>query len=348
VNGNWTYSYDDFGRLSTSGKSGQGFNYKYDRFSNRWQQNLTAGSGPAPQYSFDANNRIIGSGITYDAAGNIMNDGFHSYSYDAEGHLMSVDGTAASYLYNASGQRVESTTPSNKIDFIYDQTGAAITEATASSWARSELYAGGLHVASYANSTTYFDHSDWQGTVRALSTVSGTNSQNCPSLPFGDALQNCTGSPWYPLQFTGDEHDNESNLEHTLFRQYSGTQGRWTVPDPAGLAAVDPTNPQTWNRYAYVMNNPLSYTDPLGLDSIGVFPCPTNLLGPNTATEPSYAPGNVTLCPLYLLLHLVALQASPPHHATRLCLSQGARQTRTAAIMAAGAAAAPQAIVRPA
>ncbi len=48
-------------------------------------------------------------------------------------------------------------------------------------------------------------------------------------------------------------------------RQQSAAQGRWLVPDPAGLAAVDMTNPQTWNRYAYVMNNPLSSIDPLGL-----------------------------------------------------------------------------------
>src|SRR5581483_10647969 len=37
-------------------------------------------------------------------------------------------------------------------------------------------------------------------------------------------------------------------------------------PDPVGLAAVDPTNPQTWNRYAYVTNNPVSLVDPLGLE----------------------------------------------------------------------------------
>jgi RHS repeat-associated protein len=48
-------------------------------------------------------------------------------------------------------------------------------------------------------------------------------------------------------------------------REYNPTQGRWITPDPSGLAAVDPTNPQSWNRYAYVLNNPLSATDPTGL-----------------------------------------------------------------------------------
>ena len=48
-------------------------------------------------------------------------------------------------------------------------------------------------------------------------------------------------------------------------REYSPSQGRWWTPDPAGLAAVDPSNPQSWNRYAYVNGMPLSATDPLGL-----------------------------------------------------------------------------------
>jgi RHS repeat-associated protein len=48
-------------------------------------------------------------------------------------------------------------------------------------------------------------------------------------------------------------------------RELHPVQGRWIQPDPAGLAAVDPTNPQSWNRYAYVGNNPLSFNDPLGL-----------------------------------------------------------------------------------
>jgi RHS repeat-associated protein len=68
-----------------------------------------------------------------------------------------------------------------------------------------------------------------------------------------------------PAFFTGQDRDTESNLDHFLFRQYNSTQGRWTTPDPGGLAVADSTNPQTWNRYAYVGNNPTSRIDPLGL-----------------------------------------------------------------------------------
>ena len=58
--------------------------------------------------------------------------------------------------------------------------------------------------------------------------------------------------------------DTKTGLYDFPAREY-GIVGRWISPDPAGFAAVDPTNPQTWNRYAYVNNNPLSNNDPTGL-----------------------------------------------------------------------------------
>ena len=63
--------------------------------------------------------------------------------------------------------------------------------------------------------------------------------------------------------------DTSSGLYDFLFREYS-TQGRWPQPDPAGLAAADLSNPQSWNRYAYVLNSPLANLDPLGLVCNGV------------------------------------------------------------------------------
>jgi RHS repeat-associated protein len=66
------------------------------------------------------------------------------------------------------------------------------------------------------------------------------------------------------LSFTGQNQDTVAGLYDFPAREYS-IQGRWVSPDPAGLAAVDPTNPQSWNRYAYVIGNPLGLTDPSGL-----------------------------------------------------------------------------------
>jgi RHS repeat-associated protein len=54
-----------------------------------------------------------------------------------------------------------------------------------------------------------------------------------------------------------------------LARKLHSKQGRWISPDPLGLGAANPTNPQSWNRYAYVTNDPLSGTDPDGLDGSG-------------------------------------------------------------------------------
>lgn len=58
--------------------------------------------------------------------------------------------------------------------------------------------------------------------------------------------------------------DTASNVYDFPAREY-GIQGRWPSPDPAGLAAVNPMAPQTWNRYAYVRNSPLESTDPTGM-----------------------------------------------------------------------------------
>ncbi len=58
------------------------------------------------------------------------------------------------------------------------------------------------------------------------------------------------------------ERDAESGLDHTLNRKYSSNLGRWLSPDPK---AGNITNPQSLNRYAYVLNNPTNGIDPLGL-----------------------------------------------------------------------------------
>ncbi|MGB7068193.1 MAG: RHS repeat-associated core domain-containing protein [Pyrinomonadaceae bacterium] len=64
--------------------------------------------------------------------------------------------------------------------------------------------------------------------------------------------------------YTGYENDEESGLDFAQARYYSSTHGRYTSVDPL-TASASIRNPQTFNRYAYVLNSPYKFTDPLGL-----------------------------------------------------------------------------------
>jgi RHS repeat-associated protein len=114
--------------------------------------------------------------------------------------------------------------------------------------------------------TTYY-HGDQIGSARMISDAHGTAVWEGTFLPFGYEMN--ASSAENRFKFTGHERDGESGesgLDHTWFRQYASKTGRWLTPDPGGLAVVDPLNPQTWNRYAYVNNNPLNAADPWGLE----------------------------------------------------------------------------------
>ena len=269
VNGNWTYSYDAFNRLIGSNQNnGQAvYSYVYDRFGNRWQQN-----GPhLSSLSFSGNNNRM-DGYSYDAAGNLLSDGSHSYTYDAENRIAQVDGgSTAQYVYDAAGQRVRKVSAAGTVDYLYDLAGNPITELnTAGIWTRTEVYAGGRHLVTYnggASGQTYFIHADWLGTERVRSTVAGASYETCTSLPFGDWLT-CSSPDVSTRHFTGKERDSESGLDDFDARYYSSTMGRFTSPDwsdiPAPVPYADLTNPRTLNLYGYVKNNPLRDTDPTG------------------------------------------------------------------------------------
>ena len=107
---------------------------------------------------------------------------------------------------------------------------------------------------------------DWQGGARACSTPNQTPCGDVAMAPYGEPYGGQDG--W---DFTGQWDQTEWDLYDFLYRELHPTQGRWLSPDPAGLAAVNHSNAQSWNRYAYVVNNPLAFTDPQGLGD--VVPC---------------------------------------------------------------------------
>jgi RHS repeat-associated protein len=65
------------------------------------------------------------------------------------------------------------------------------------------------------------------------------------------------------------DYDSETDQYNTDNRHDSPT-GRWLSPDPGGLKVVHLDDPQTWNMYAYVRNNPTTLTDPTGLDPCSI------------------------------------------------------------------------------
>jgi RHS repeat-associated protein len=70
-------------------------------------------------------------------------------------------------------------------------------------------------------------------------------------------------------KFTGQMRDADTALDFFNVRYLSPAQGRFQSPDPAN-AGADPADPQTWNAYTYVGNNPLSFTDPSGMGGEGI------------------------------------------------------------------------------
>jgi RHS repeat-associated protein len=260
VNGNWTFTYDAFNRVvGANQNSGQSvYNYVYDVAGNRWQQN-----GPHTMIlTFSATNNRA-DGHSYDLAGNLLNDGSTQYTYDAESRIITA-GTSA-YIYDANGRRVRKTVAGGSVDFLYDLDGHEITEVSSGGvWNRGEIYAGSRHLATYDGGTTYFNHSDWLGTERVRSNVSGVVYETCTSLVFGDWLT-CSGGDPSPMHFTGKEHDFESGLDYFGARFDASSFGRFMTPDPL-MASGHASNPQTWNRYSYALNNPVRLIDPDGME----------------------------------------------------------------------------------
>src|SRR5205814_7043328 len=93
-------------------------------------------------------------------------------------------------------------------------------------------------------------------------------------LPFGEELAAGTGgrttAQGYSVgdgirqKFTDKERDAETGLDYFGERYYASTMGRFTSVDPLG-ASARLSNPQSMNRYVFVLNNPLRYVDPDGL-----------------------------------------------------------------------------------
>jgi RHS repeat-associated protein len=136
-----------------------------------------------------------------------------------------------------------------------------------------EALCPGLRAWAFRSSdgTTYFDHQHWTGTERVRTNYAGSTAALYASFAYGDdsypfeILNPSSGYNQDNAFYAGLDYDSGSSTDHAMFRQYTPQQGRWMSPDPYS-GSYDAGNPQSFNRYSYVMNNPVALTDPSGLD----------------------------------------------------------------------------------
>ena len=186
------------------------------------------------------------------------------YTWNAYDQLVAVstpDGRTWRYLYDALGRRRAKVCGELRVDFAWDGFDLAeqhVTGVGVTTWVHeagtftplAQLDAAGFHAVV----------TDHIGRPTALVDAGGGLSWQAAFSAWG-ALLGSRATTDCPLRFPGQYHDAETGLHYNVFRYYDPRTGRYTGPDPLGLAPSP-------NHYAYA-GNPLLFIDPYGLAVCG-------------------------------------------------------------------------------
>jgi RHS repeat-associated protein len=277
-----TYKYDALERLteakevSTGNQTTWQQSWSYDRFGNRLSFN-SQGVGLATINTTPAvnpnTNRFTSTDYQYDKAGNITKDisnglvrEFIFNGDNKQIHVKDANNVAiGTYYYDGNGARVKKTTANETTIFVYDGDGILVAEYSTAT--------------PTSTPTTSYTTSDHLGSPRVITDKQGNVTSRRDFLPFGEEL-NAEGTYRTPAnkfsaygvdnirkRFTGYEKDDETQLDFAEARYYNNKHGRFTAVDPL-LASGKSSNPQTFNRYVYCLNNPINCVDPTGLDGV--------------------------------------------------------------------------------
>ena len=282
-----TYTYDAVNRLKTTTETNAATQaiawsqtYGYDRFGNRW---VSAGyipqarSTPVAASHFDpATNRLLLGSSQFDFAGNLTQDPRGAVStYDAENRATTANSGNVTYRYDGEGRRVLKQIGNEKTVYVYDALGRLVAE-----YGGPPVFAGLRYLTK-----------DPLGSTRIVTDQVGTVVGRHDFLPFGEEIPKTVGprvliGAYEGLdavrhRFTGKERDFETGRDYFGARYFSGSQGRFTSPDPALTLPQALMDPQQWNRYTYVRNNPLRYVDPEGESFLDVVNGWVNAVGSN-------------------------------------------------------------------
>jgi RHS repeat-associated protein len=272
------FAYDPLGRLKqVSEHPGNGLSntsykmsYSYDRYGNRKmapnQTQALQPYTPVVDSDIDAQTNRFTNNVTYDDAGNVTDDNKFTimrYAYDANGRQKSVSTRAgalvSSAVYDAMGRRVQTTSGGETRDYVYDAFGKLVAEYST----QTPTGPGGVKYIT----------ADAQGSTRVVTDAAGAPVVRRDYEPFGAEVGAGTGlrnaaQKYGELESTRQRYagmERDGALDHASWRKYDRASGRWTSPDPySGSMSI--AEPQSFNRYAYVSNDPVNFIDPSGLE----------------------------------------------------------------------------------
>lgn len=258
-----TYTYDYMNRLATaktqatSGSDCWGQGFTYDRYGNLSNVAATQCSAPTLSLAINAaSNQITGGGVTYDSNGNMTNDGSQAYIFDGENRVASAAGV--SYTYDGLGRRVQKSSG----EMEWRSRSRLLSETDSSGNLTNEyIYFAGRQIARKESSgTVLYYSSDRLRSNRVMTDSNGNTLQASDFYPYGaeHVLANQLDNRH---KFTGKKRDSESGVDHADYRNYHPNLARWLGVDPAKPML---SNPQSLNRYTYVLSDPVNLIDPDG------------------------------------------------------------------------------------
>ena len=270
--------YDDLNRLTSATWTGYGSqSYNYDSVGNITQNtefgggSYNYGSGTIRPYCVRSAN---GAWYTYDFNGNIVFRTGQRLDYDVNNHLyraIATNGQTTTFGYAGGGERLWEKSGTNSLQVWLDDTyeerdGKTLYHIGANGRrvCSFEPAAGGITGYNPTNQEFYFYHPDYLTSSSLLTERGGTQVQHYEYSAFGQSRYTQSTTAFHvSKRFTSQILDEDTGLYYENFRYYDPQLGRFIQPDDI---IPDLADPQSCNRYAYVRNNPLRYTDPSGHD----------------------------------------------------------------------------------
>ena len=272
-----SYVYDGLGRLSQSikGKPSplQTTTYDLDSVGNWNSVDVDAATTTATSNNLNQYTVFDGTAFTYDADGNLSNDGDYTYTYDAFNRLTQVaDATTsevqAAFVYDALGRRIEKIAGGVSTRFTYDSVYRVIEEEDgADALVARYTYGPSINalLTMERGANTYFYIRDQRGSVMQVRDGAGALVESYDYGPYGEvSVFDSAGGAIpasaisNPFLFTGQYLDSETGLYFMRARYYSPKIGRFISRDPLGF--VD-----SFNLYEYAVSSPVMMIDPKGL-----------------------------------------------------------------------------------